>query len=133
MSLSRRNRINLVILAAIIPLNVVHVLWYSQQTVLVNPWLARDYPTDVQWYVMWLCEKVSDLLLAVLIYRLSRLNQVLRNASGAYLIIKAVELAMFFWNCNQSHPAYLFLYSLIGVIVLGISLLKSGHRHSQFG
>lgn len=72
-------------------------------------------------------------MLAILIFRLSRLNQILRIASGAFVVLKSVELVMFFINNNKSYPAYVFLYSFIALIVVILGMSKSGNRHGQFG
>ena len=130
--MTRNTYINVVLVAILLPINSLHVLWRTEDVQLVNPWLFRNYSVDIQWYVLWLCGKVSALIIAILLYRLSRMNQVLRMAATTYLVIKGAELIMFFIDCNKSYNAYLFMYTSLSLFLILLAYPKRTSYKKKF-
>lgn len=88
-----------------------------------NYWLSgKDYALDMQWFVKFLCLDISNVIKALLIFRLARMNQVFRIAAGVYLVLCLLDLVFFFVDCNTGN--YLLLYSFIGVFVIVIAYPK---------
>jgi hypothetical protein len=111
--MTNRTFISICLLALVLPVNELWHLW-NHVSYNVNPWLARDYPLDIQWYVKFLCLNLSDVIKAVVIYRFARLNRPARIVSTAILVYAIIDLIMFFINFNQTD--YTIIYSLTGVI-----------------
>jgi len=112
---SKRTKFTIALIALILPLNEIWQVW-KESNAVVNPWLALDYPLAIQWYFKFLGHSVSDVLKAIVVFRLSRMNQTLRLAARVYLIYTVFDLVMFFINFNKIN--YVLVYTLTGAVAL---------------
>lgn len=97
-------------------------LWsFFEQGKLVNNWLSgMNYPLDEQWYFKFLFLNVSNLLKAILIFRLSRMYHGMRLGALVYMVYCFVDLFMFTYNFNLwgYKIIYASSFTLAGVIIL---------------
>lgn len=114
--MTRRTYINILLLALILPISELHTLWEGS-TAIINPWIHYNYPLGVEWYIKFLSINVSDLLKAIIIFRVSRMNRVFRIAANAFMACTLFDFMIFFVNM-QTGKYYIELYSLVGVITI---------------
>lgn len=117
-----RTFLSIVLLALIFPVQEFWQLWKNDNR-NVNWWIALDYPLSIQWYFKMAGLKLSELLKALVIYRITFKIQSLRNASIVLLTYTVVDLAMFFVNFNQS--SYTLIYTTVGLVVMIVYNWKS--------
>jgi hypothetical protein len=115
--MTNRTFINICLLASIIPLYELWRLWPENYT--VNPWLSKGPDISILWYVKGLGNMLADIVKAIIILRLSRMNQPLRIAAGTYLIYTLLDLWYYILDYNSSQtPAYVLIYSFVPLIII---------------
>ena len=122
--MTTRNKVNIV-LTAMLP--AIHEFWqiWKGDYREVNWWLALDYPYSIQWYFKDVGEKACLLIMAILVFRFSRMNESFRLAAGSVLFLQIVDFIMFFVNFNRFN--YLAVYLPATPIILLISFF-----HKEF-
>lgn len=117
--MTSRTIISIVLLSLIFPAQEIWQLWKNDNSV-VNWWIAYDYPLSTQWYIKFLGAHVSELLKAIVIYRITHKIQALRMAAIVLLTYTVVDLLMFFVDFNRA--SYALVYSTVGfgvILVVG--------------
>jgi hypothetical protein len=113
--MTTRTKANVVLISLLPVINEVWQYWEHNLSI-VNPWFGLDYPIALQWYVKLLCQEVNSLVLAILLFRVSRLNSPLRLAATVYLLLCGFSLIMYLWNFNRTN--YTIVYSSISSFTL---------------
>lgn len=124
--MTTRNKVNIV-LTAILP--AIHEVWqiFKNDDRLVNWWLALDYPYSIQWYFKDVGEKLCLLILTILVFRFSRMNESFRLAAGFVLFLQAIDTVMYFVNFNRFN--YLVVYLSSTPIILIVAFFKKDISH----
>jgi hypothetical protein len=117
-----RTIFSLFLLALIFPAQEFWQLWKGSNRE-VNWWIALDYPLSVQWYMKFAGLHMKDILLAIVLYRITYKIQALKMAAIVVLIYTSVDLIMFFVNFNKS--PYTLIYATIGLVVMIIFCWKN--------
>jgi hypothetical protein len=104
---------SIILLSLIFPAQEIWQVWrYDDRN--VNWWVALDYPLSVQWYFKFLGSKVSELLKALVIYRITFKIQALRMAATVVLIYTLVDLMLYFYNFNRA--PYALILSTVALV-----------------
>jgi hypothetical protein len=111
-AMTTRTKISLLLLSLIFPAQEFWQLWDGDNRD-VNWWIALDYPYSIQWYMHDMGAKVSNLLYALVIHRISFKIQALKNAATVILIFALFDLLMFFY-CNN-RASYTLFYTTVGL------------------
>ena len=120
--MTTRTFITILLLAVALPLNELHHIW-DDVSYNVSPFWFITYELDVQWFAKFLCDHITDCLIAVALYRVSRMNQQLRIAASVYVFYTVFNLLMFFGWFNKIN--YLLLYSFFCLIAVVVIFFKS--------
>lgn len=131
-----RTIVSLILLSLIFPAQEFWQLWKNDDRV-VNWWIALSYPLSIQWFFKMLGIHISELLKAVVIYRITNKIQALRMAAVVLLIFTVVDLIMFFVAFNKA--PYALIYSttaMVSMLVIGWRVVKrmisfKHHVHHQ--
>lgn len=115
--MTQRTIFSIVLLSLIFPAQEIWQLWKDDNSV-VNWWIAYDYPLAKQWWIKFCGERVSQMILAIVIYRITHKIQALRMAAIVVLTYTAVDLLMFFVDFNRA--PYALVYSTVGFCVICI-------------
>lgn len=110
-----RTFLSIFLLSLIFPAQEIWQLWKNDNR-NVNWWITLDYPLGVQWYVKFAGSKLSELLKAIVIYRITFKIQSLRMAAIVLLIYTLVDFIMFFICFNQA--SYTLIYTTVGAVSL---------------
>lgn len=122
--------ITVFLLVILYPINEIHTE-FSKSTAYFNSWISgQNYPFPMEWFVKFLCLDIGHIITAYIIFRLSRINQILRLASAVYLALTILDLVFFFIDCNTGN--YLLLYSFIGVFALIIAYPRRVQYKKKF-
>lgn len=113
--MSARNRVTTALIAISVPMNELHHIWADNYS-KVNPWIALNYPQDIQWYMKFLFIKITELTLAVIIYRLARMQPNMRMVGLGLLVFHCIDTFMFFYNWNK-RGSYALVYSMTPLVV----------------
>jgi hypothetical protein len=120
--MTKRNWVLLLLLVSVYPINELHTE-FENSTLYFNSWLSGiNYPFPMQWFVKFLCLDIGNIITAYIIFKLARMNSVLRIAAAVYLVLHILDLVFFFVDCNTGN--YLLLYSFIGVFIIVIAYPK---------
>lgn len=83
----------------------------------INPFIfLRNYPIDLQWYVKFMGIEISQLLLAIVIYRMSWKIEAIKVTAIVFLIYAILDVVLFF-ACFNKIP-YAPFFALSGLVIL---------------
>jgi hypothetical protein len=108
-----RTIFSLLLLALIFPAQEFWQAWRGSNRE-VNWWIALDMKLNIQWYFKFLGIKLSDLLFAIVIFRITDKMRMLRLASIVFVIYAAVNLSFFI--INFEHASSALIYTTIGLV-----------------
>lgn len=116
------------IVLLIIAVPMVWEAWqfFRDSDLIVNPWLARDYPLALSWFLKFLGIQVGQLLLSIAFLRASRLNFPLMIASVYLTVVSVIDLIMFFVNFNKTNYALLYNFAAIVTVFVAFNYEKVG-------
>lgn len=105
-----RDRITKILIYTPIVLGEAHTVFNDDDTV-INPWIGRDMPIDLQWFTLFLCFNLMFVVLSFTQLRLSRLKCTsIRVAAWTVFIMSLVNMFFFLYDFNhQKH--YLIIYA----------------------
>jgi hypothetical protein len=128
MPMTTRTAVNAV-LVLLIPLIEETHTFFDRSKRMVNWWILLDYPLEIQWYLKFLGVAISNVIIALVLYRCSRLNQTFRLVTGVYLLYRLIDVLMFFLCFNQRH--YILVYVFLGFAAGVMHYVQSNYENTR--
>src|SRR5205085_8329003 len=108
--------INIFLVLSIVFINELHLLFKNDYRVL-HPFICTNEGIDIAWFTKFLCEHVTGVLKALLIYRLSYVSKYFRVTATAYLFFTVFDLLFFFMNFNSTNMTLFYLGMFVVIYV----------------
>ncbi|HYH14637.1 MAG TPA: hypothetical protein VD794_05440 [Flavisolibacter sp.] len=129
--MTKKVYVNICLLLAPIAINEMYLWFMPASTASIDLFYALDYSLPVPWVVKFLTGYISNLLIAILIYRLAN-SKYLKAAALAYVWLCVSDIVLFFWDFNQGNKfcVYILVFLFVYYKCFYNGSKTKGHRPS---
>lgn len=106
-----------ILLIVAIPFSWEFWRFFKNDHAAINPWLNLNYPLAKTWVLKFFGNHMGELFSALVIYRLSRMQEPIRMAAKMLLLLKVIDMLLFWYNFNKEDD-YALLYNGVSFATL---------------